>query len=247
MTDKQPILGIMLDEDDATEESSTELLERDAVMPWVIEDPSFWSVPFRRTIAKGADAVANKVPTPDAAHGILDAANRLDGETQLILGNCGYMWASRNHVRGTTATPTMTSGLDLLELALQMTNRPVGVITWDEVPLEPLLRDHPGWDRIRLLGLCDLPDWKKSVRFNDYMKPGGWTLDRMADQFAERLADSLAEGGVFEDVGILVVECTCVANFRSAVRSVTSLAVLDIVHFAEGAFKLSGVVRLSTQ
>jgi hypothetical protein len=237
MTD-QPVLGIiLLDEEGVTEESSAGLAERNAVMPWLIEDPSFWPVPFRRAIANGADAAANKLPTPEAANGIRDAAERLDGQTQMIIGNCGYMWASRDHVRGATATPTLTSGLDFLDLALKMTNQPVGVLTWNAEPLVPLLRDHPGWDRLRLLGFGDLPDWKKSISLDDYMKPDGWTLDRMEEQFRERLAAALAEGGVLEDVGILVVECTCVPNFRSAIRSVTSLAVLDIVYFTEAALR----------
>lgn len=234
----QPVLGIvLLDEDDATEESSSELAERNAVMPWVIEDPTFWPVPFRRAIAKGADAAGNKLPTPEAAQGIRDAAKRLDGETQMIIGNCGYMWASREHVRGATATPMLTSGLDFLELALKMTSRSVGVLTWNDEPLIPLLRDHPGWDRMRLLGFGDLPDWKKAISLDDYMQPGGWTLDRMEEQFRERLAEAFGEGGVLEDVGILVVECTCVPNFRAAIRAVTSVPVLDLVYFTEAALR----------
>jgi hypothetical protein len=118
-----------------------------------------------------------------------------------------------------------------------MTNQPVGVLTWNAEPLVPLLRDHPGWDRMRLLGFGDLPDWRKAVTFDDYEKPGGWTLDRMEEQFRERLADAFAEGGDLEDVGILVVECTCVPNFRAAIRTVTSVPVLDIVYFTEGALR----------
>jgi len=235
---EQPVLGIIqLDEDDATEESSTELAARDAVMPWLIEDPSFWPMPFERAIAKGANAADNKLPTPEAASGIVKAAQRLDGRTQMIIGNCGYMWASREHVRGATATPTLTSGLDFLDLALNMTNRPVGVLTWNAEPLVPLLRDHPGWDRLRLLGFSDLPDWRKAISLDTYRKPDGWTLDGMEEQFRDRLAEALGEGGVLEGVGILVVECTCVPNFRSAIRSVTTLPVLDIVSFTEAALR----------
>jgi hypothetical protein len=233
---KQPVLGIIaLDVDDATEESSTELAQREAVTPWVIDDPSSWTVPFVKAIAHGANPADNKIPTPEAADGIVNAAERLDRRTQMIIGDCGYMWASSRHLRGVTATPTLTSGLDLLDLALGMTNRPVGVITWAVEPLVPLLRDHPGWERLRLVGLNDLPTWRRSVSLDDYMKPDGWTLDTLDAEFRNRLAEAFADGGAFADVGLLVVECTCVANFRSTIRSLTPLPVLDIVSFTTAA------------
>ncbi|MER8944163.1 hypothetical protein NKH82_32740 [Mesorhizobium sp. M0915] len=94
MTDKAPVLGIVkLDYEEATEESSAELIARRAVTPFLLDDPSFWQVPYV-AIAEAADAEGIKIPTAEATRGMLEAAGRLDGHTQLIIGDCGYMWAS---------------------------------------------------------------------------------------------------------------------------------------------------------
>ncbi|GLR91680.1 hypothetical protein [Bradyrhizobium iriomotense] len=239
-TNKEPVLGIIqLDSAHAMEGSSAELIERNDLMPFSIGDPSLWRhLPLQSVIAKGADSGANKVPTPEAVSGILDAAARLDAQVQLIIGGCGYMWASRKHLYGRTSTATLTSGLEFLSLALRMTNKPVGIITWDAEPLVSLLEDHPGSERFRFLNVGDLTEWSKSwTCLSAYQKPGGWTKERMAQQFADRLAEAFADRGVLKDVGILVIECMIVPDFRETIRSITSLPVLDLIHFAKAALK----------
>jgi hypothetical protein len=59
----------------------------------------------------------------------------------------------------------------------------------------------------------------------------------MADEFVERLTEAFAEDGVLQGVGLLVLECTWLPEFRSTIRSVTSLPVLDIVHFAKSVLE----------
>lgn len=234
---KQPILGIIqLDCVQATRESSAELIERGAAMPFWITDPSFWELPFRNEIARGADPAANKIPTSEAANGISDAASRLDNQAQLIIGGCGYMWASRKHLYGQTSSATLISGLEFLSLAMLMTSRPIGIITWDATPLVSLLKDHPGSERFRYLNVGDLPEWSRSwTCLSEYQKPGGWTKERMAQQLAERLTEAFAQDGVFKSVGILVIECMIVPDFRQTIRTVTSVPVLDLIYFAKAA------------
>lgn len=155
---QRPLLGvIMLEPDDVCQ--SSDPAEDAPTMPFMVDDPALWPVALRKTVAKGADAASNKVPTPEAARGILEAAQQLDGQTDLIIGNCGYMWASRKHLYGKTSTPLLTSALEFLDLALRMTNRPIGIITWDAKPLMPLLNDQPGFERLRFVSISDLPDW----------------------------------------------------------------------------------------
>lgn len=239
MTDKGPVLGIVrLDYEEATEESSAELIARHAVTPFVVDDPSFWRVPYRSAIAKGADAEGIKIPTAEATRGMLEAAGRLDGHTQLIIGDCGYMWASRKQLYRRTCTPTVTSGLEFLDFALRISNLPVGIITWDAKSLAPLLEDHAEFDRLRFVSVSELPDWAKSVQSpSEYSSPGGWTKDRMSEQFGARLAEAFAENGTFRGVGILVLECTLVPDFRKTIRTVTSVPVFDLVHFAKAALE----------
>lgn len=237
--ENRSVLGIIrLDCDESTEESSSELIERNAVTPFSYESPAFWNVPFLNAIARGADAVGNKIPTVAASRGIVEAANRLDGRTQLIIGDCGYMWASREHLYGRTSTPTIMSALEFLDLALRMTSLPIGIITWDEKPLKPLLHAHPGFDRLRFLSVADLPEWAKWAEQPDnYMQPGGWTKERMAQQFGERLSNAFAEAGSFSPIGLLILECTLVPDFRKTIRSLTPVPVLDLLNFAKTALE----------
>lgn len=77
--DKQPVLGIIqLDSAHAMEGASGDVIERSDLMPFSIGDPSLWHLPLQSVIAKRADIIANKVPTPEAVSGILEAVGRLD-------------------------------------------------------------------------------------------------------------------------------------------------------------------------
>ncbi|WP_028215500.1 hypothetical protein [Paraburkholderia mimosarum] len=233
--EERPLLGIIqLDCDDATSDSSVDIAARGAAMPFWVGDPSFWKMPFQNRVAEGADPAANKIPTPEAVRGIGKAAGELDGKVQLIIGNCGYMWASRESLYGNTATATITSALEFVDLALKITNRPIGIITWDANALMPLLRDYPGRERLRFLTVGDLPEWEKSLT---YQKAVGWSKDQMAKEFAERLGRSFNDNGVFEDVGILVLECTLVPDFRHVIRQMTALPILDLLTFARTALQ----------
>ncbi|MDX0110343.1 hypothetical protein GOC33_31445 [Sinorhizobium meliloti] len=233
------LLGIIeLDCEDATGESSVELSDRGALTPFRYCDPQFWPIPFQNVVALGATPSANKVPTPEAAGGILDAAMQLDGRAQLIIGNCGFMWASRSRLYGQTSTATLTSGLEFLDLALRMTNRPIGIITWDADPLVLLLKDHPQKDRLCLISVCDLPEWKKAANeMPAYLKPGGWTKEQMEQELSARLIEAFATGGALEEVGIMLLECTYVADFRHTIRAITPLPVIDLLHFAKMALE----------
>ncbi|REG58627.1 hypothetical protein B0G80_1289 [Paraburkholderia sp. BL6669N2] len=228
-------LGILhLETEDAVLESSVELEARHAVMPFSVGDPSFWTVPFLNEIATGAEPQGNKVPTDAASRGIVDAARRLDGKVQLIIGNCGFMWASRNVLYRTTSAATITSGLEFLDVALRITGRSVGIITWDVQALNKLLSGHPELERIRLLAVGDLPEWQKSWT---YREPADWTKERMADELAERLSEAFGEGGVLRDISVLIFECTLVPDFRNVIRRFTAVPIFDLLQFAKAALE----------
>ncbi|WP_258878832.1 hypothetical protein [Paraburkholderia sp. BL6669N2] len=236
--EKRPSLGVIMLDPDGSPDKRSENADNAVVMPFMVDDPALWPVPLRKTVAEGADAVSNKVPTPEAARGILQAARRLDGHTDLIIGNCGYMWASRKHLYGQTSTPLLTSALEFLDLALRITNQPVGIITWDATPLVPLLADQPGFERLRCVSICDLPDWASwgSDPWAN-QEPCRWSKERMAQQLAERLIKAFGKDGVLNDVGVLLLECTLVPDFRKTIRTVTSIPVLDLLHFAKAALE----------
>ncbi|SEK13467.1 aspartate/glutamate racemase family protein [Paraburkholderia diazotrophica] len=231
---KRPLLGVIkLDDGDASEAAN-----EGPVMPFAVDDPAYWTVPLCKTIAKGADAAANKVPTPEAARGILEAAQRLDGHTDMIIGGCGYMWASRKHLYEQTSTPVLTSALEFLDLALRMTKLPVGIITWDAVPLMPLLKEYPGIERLRFVTIRDLPDFQKWVLDPcGEQAPCGWSKERIAQQLSDRLSGAFGRDGVFNDVGVLVLECTLMPDFRDTIRALTAIPILDLLSFAKAALQ----------
>lgn len=233
--DTTPTLGIVLMEDDAAVEGSPqEFAARGVTKPWVVQDPDHWGLPIRTAVAAGATAGPLLGGEPDALRGVVEAVRRLDGKADLIIGNCGFMWAAREQLVGSTATPAVLSGLDLLDVALRMTSRSVGVVTYSASSLDPLLAGHPERERICRVGLEDLPDWA-AISAPDFMERGGWSLDGLAAQLCERLARELADGGELADAGVLVLECTALPNLRSAIRSVTRMPVLDVVSFGAAA------------
>ncbi|WP_429568853.1 hypothetical protein [Paraburkholderia sp. JPY419] len=153
---------------------------------------------------------------------------------QLIIGNCGYMWASRQSLYGNTATASITSALEFLDLALKMTNRPIGIITWDAKALVPLLRDCSGAERFRFLTVGDLLEWEKASAYRELV---GWSKEQMAQELAARLREAFGVNGVFNDVGVLVIECTLVPDFRPRIREITTLPILDLLTFARTALR----------
>ncbi|MEM5461069.1 hypothetical protein VSR69_40635 [Paraburkholderia phytofirmans] len=237
-TSKQPVLGLIkLDRKETiSTKLSDDLCELDEVIPFLVDDPALWQVPLVKAIATGVGG--KEVSTAQAAGGIVDAARRLDGHAQLIIGHCGFMWASREHLYGRTSTPALTSALEFVDLALRITKLPVGIITWDAEALVPLMRETFGFDRLRFLSVGDLPNWSKWPQ-DPYGSevPRHWTKEQMAAEFHSRLATAFAEGGDFNDVSVIVLECTLVPDFRQTIRSITSVPIFDILHFAKIALE----------
>jgi len=234
-TMKKPILGmIKLDDDDEIEITSEEVINQNILTPFDLYNPEFWQVPYLSIKAKGADAVSNKIPTPEASKGLLNAARQFDGKTDLIFGDCGFMWASRESLYRKTGTPAITSSLEFLDLALRFTNKSVGIISWNEEPLKKLLENHTEFYRLRFVSVGDLPEWYKwACDADSYMKPGGWTKTQMEKEFKERMEEVFSANGQFSDISILIIECTLVPDFRNTIRSISSVPIFDILNFVK--------------
>lgn len=231
-----PTLGIVvMDDDEAREETSVELAARDGIPPWRMNDPSFWPVPFRTAVAHGAHIDGLLAATRGAVDGITNAVSRLDRQTDMIIGDCGFMWAATDHLTA-RSTPTLLSGLDLLDLALGMSNRSVGIISYDAAALDSLLSNHVQRERIRIVGLNDMSQWK-AVGSAGYMKRTDWSIDGLVEQLMDRLSEAVCEGRTFDGVAVLILECTMLPDFRRAIRTVTNLPILDLITFTEAALK----------
>lgn len=236
MSGNQMSLGVVLMDDHyAVEGGPAELAAVEFKYPWVMmSDDGFWGIPIHTAVARGADAPALLGASDAGAAAVAGAVERLDGRTQLILGNCGFMWSAARRISEGVKTPTITSALEFLDLALRMTSAPVGIMTYNAASLDLLLTDHPDRERIRVLGLSDLPAWS-AVSAPDWLQRGGWTFVELEAQMLERLALARAPGGMFEPMTILILECTFLPSFRSRIRAVAAVPVLDIVSFAAAA------------
>ncbi|MEU6646096.1 hypothetical protein ABZ863_26600 [Saccharomonospora sp. NPDC046836] len=232
MTEPAKAVGVVLMADDSAVEGTPEQLSAvEYRLPWVVQDPAFWPLPLHTVMAKDADSEALLGHATRGVDSVVDSAKSLDGKVQLIIGNCGFMWAAAKEISESVATPTITSGLHLLNLALDMTSQQVAVLTYDANSLRPLLQDHEQFNRLSIVGFNDLPDWA-AIEPADYMERGGWTIDGLRQQLVDRLEEAFASGGDLSSSRIIVLECTGLINFRTEIREVTGRPVLDIVSFA---------------
>lgn len=231
----RPTLGMVLMEDDyAVESGSVPLSPAAHGSLWAIQDPAAWPVPVRTAVAGGAGVSALLAADPAALSSVVAATRRLDGDVDLIVGNCGFMCAAQPLLESSTVTPTILSSMGLLGLGLSMTAAPVGVITFDTAALECLLVEHPQRERIRVLGLERLPDWA-AINGANFMERSGWSMNGLREQLVEHVARALRPDGELDGVRVVILECTCLVNFRDAIRSITSLPLLDIAAFARAA------------
>ncbi|MGF6658917.1 hypothetical protein QF000_000561 [Paraburkholderia atlantica] len=100
---------------------------------------------------------------------------------------------------------------------MKMTNRPIGIITWDLKSLVPLLRDCSGAERSHFLTVGDLPEWEKASAYRELV---GWSNEQMAQELAARLREAFGVNGVFNDAG-----------------EITTLPILDLLTFARTALQ----------
>lgn len=140
----------------------------------------------------------------------------------LIVGNCGYMYAARTVVH--PDTPTLLSGLQLLPNALESSRRPVGILTFNQPATEKMLAGHPDRYRLRIVGLDRLPGWSAINDLDFVISP----RVSAAQLRAELLDVCLRERRVraFTEIGALILECTAMPQF--------SATLLGLCHYRSG-------------
>lgn len=189
------------------------------------EHPMTWPVPTAFAVAPGATARRTLDAHPAAAEGLLTALGQLRGHCRVVITDCGFFWAARRALSDLPDPPLLSSGLELLELAARMTDRPIGILTFSAPSLEPLLSDHPLRDRLRVVGFSDLSQWA-AFDCEDYATNRRWTLAEFRDQMLQRIGEEL-DGGSLAQVGALVIECSLMPQFGREIRELSGLPVLD--------------------
>jgi hypothetical protein len=188
--------------------------------------PSAWPVPALFAVAENATSAAAALGDAAASRGVADAVARLDGRCDLIVGACGFFAYAWEAVSSPPTTPTLLSGLDLLDGALRASTRDVAVLSFGTSAAERFLERRTDRRRLRAVGLMPAGDWPK-VGVPSYATDPQWTVEGLEAGLREVLEAETRPGGAMDGIGSLVVECTVVPQFRSVLREYLTVPILD--------------------
>lgn len=196
------------------------------------ECPATWPVPTSYVVAPAATPAATLRGEPAALDGLREAIDVLTPRSDLVITNCGFFWAARSSPRRYSGA-VLVSGFDLLDLAGIMTRAPIGILTYSAERAAELLRSHPLVPRLRIVGVDDCPAWSVLTR-DDWVTAGGWTQEDLGRELLA-VANHELTAGSLRDVGILLLECTAMPQFREQVRRITTVPILDLASVAADA------------
>ena len=128
----------------------------------------------------------------------------------------------------------ITSGLDLLPIASVLSDKDIGVLTVSETLAAKLLADHALSSRIVIAGMEGEPGWATMLT-NDHALGNGWDQPMLREGVASVVKREFGLGGRFENIGVLVLECTLLPEFRQEIRKYTDVPILDVASFALNA------------
>jgi hypothetical protein len=227
----QPTLGIVLLDCDHYEDNFGHFEPKDqrglgCLPPGFFECPATWPMSTVYAVASGAPPQATIGADVEATEGLIESVALLAPRCDLIIADCGFFYAARAKAQARLSGTTLISGLDLLDLAGIMTAGPIGLITYSESDVRHLLAEHPLYGRIRIVGLIDHPNWK-GLDDTAFASSGKWTVGGLRDELLD-VVDRELRHGALRDAGVLVLECTCLPQFRVDLRRLTSLPILDV-------------------
>lgn len=202
-------------------------------VPGFFESPSTWPVPTTFAVASGAGPLPTIRGEPQAIEGLARAVDRVAGECDMVITDCGFFYAAVGRLSGRLGGTVLLSGLQLVELAGIMTTDPIGILTISAGRVEEMLAAHRLADRLRIVGVGDRPAWS-SLGAEDFATNGRWTHDALRRELLE-VVEPAFRAGTWRDVGVLVLECTVLPQFRAVLRSATPVPILDVASIATGA------------
>lgn len=226
-----PVLGVLLLE----AEHAVETVGRDDPFSWqppaglspaFFGHPGHWSLPTVFAVARGATGTTSAQGTDEAVQGVVDAIGRLEGHCDLVLGGCGYFGDAWPRLEKPPAAYTVLSALDQLDATLAATSRDVVVMSASTAAGERAVATHPAADRIRVIGLDGAGEWAHFAR-PDWATAGLVTDAGIADALRDTLAAHAVPGGLLDDVGAVVLECTVLPAHRSVIREYTRAPIID--------------------
>jgi hypothetical protein len=231
----RPVLGVvLLDGDHVTEtaglKSPFEWMPRHDAMRGFFGDPQIWPAPTLYAVASAADGPAMLDLRPAALQGVADAIQRLEGQCDLLVGGCGFFAAAWPLLRAQPRSPALLSGLDFLDAALELTTRPVGVLTYAAATTQRILQERSAQERVRIVGLQSAGDWRHLAP-QDWITRPRWTVGGLVQGLRD-LMGTEATGGAFSDIGALILECTALPRFRPIIREYLNVPIFDVASVA---------------
>lgn len=212
--------------------------------PGWFESPRTWPVPTEYVVPTAASAEAVLRGELPAMRSFSAAVEQIRDRVTLTIADCGFYWAARRYPGLLDNAGRILFSLDLLPVACDVAPGHVVVLTYSAEHAAHLLRDHPLRHRLQLVGLSDLPTWRK-VRPDDFVIAGGWTTAGLRAEMCARLV-ALAHDGAFDAVAAVVLECTILPQFKSDIAGIIGAPTFDAGSVASDMLKTISRGQLAT-
>lgn len=237
MSEVTPQLGVILCDLDSYPVDYIECLTPDA--PGIsdnpvgfFENPASWQgLPVAYAVARGARVEPLVNGEPEAIDAFWSASEKL-AHCPLVITDCGFFFYARKDMRQTANV--ITSGLDLLPIASVLTGKDIGVLTVSESLASKLLGGHVLSSRLVIAGMEAEPGWSTMLT-NDHALGNGWDQALLKEGVAAVAKREFGPGGRLANIGVLVLECTLLPEFRQEIRKYTEVPILDVASFALNA------------
>jgi hypothetical protein len=239
---KDPVLGVVLVDSDHYEAKTgrfepTDTMGLGSLPPGWFESPATWPVTTEFAVATGATAKAlmhtGSEVVEEVVDGLRNALSYLGPRCDLIVTDCGFFWGARSAVPAAQRSTVLLSGIDLLDLVAARSDQPIGLLTFAENSALRMLENHPARERLRLVGLSDMPTWN-ILNNDDFVLSGELDIDGLREDLIRRVSEEL-RAGELTDVGSLVLECAVLPQFLDDLHQLTAVPKFDVATLATAA------------
>jgi hypothetical protein len=140
----------------------------------------------------------------------------------IVATNCGFTVVFQDAIAEATGLPTFTSALLLAPLLARMYSNRLGILSFDASSIDAARRQAAGWPADLILPIADVQSSSEWRKLRDVQTPD---LDhvRMKEDLLEIAADFVRE----TDVGALLIECTAMLPFETALYETVGLPMYD--------------------
>lgn len=194
------------------------------------ESPSTWQVPSSYCVASGITDLTDDAQFAAAPQAVQAAVDVLSEQCDTIVADCGLFYRLRSLVVPPPHTDLRLSGLEQLEAALAVTDRRVAIVTLGAEDLTALWPMLPQTDRLDVIELTEQPSWGKLTEaLSDPDYPTQWRNWPTAQLREEALhAVAVAMSANEQAPGAIVIECTFIVQFASAIATAFAVPVYDV-------------------